>query len=43
MQPDTDSDLRFIRRLTRDVTERGRTTESIIAQYLETVRPSHQQ
>ncbi len=40
---DTDSDLRFIRRLTRDVTERGRTTESIIAQYLETVRPSHQQ
>jgi uridine kinase len=40
---DTDSDLRFIRRLTRDVAERGRTPESIIGQYLETVRPSHQQ
>lgn len=40
---DTDADLRFIRRLQRDVAERGRTTESIIAQYLATVRPSHEQ
>jgi uridine kinase len=40
---DTDADLRFIRRLQRDVTERGRTPDSIIAQYLETVRPSHLQ
>ena len=40
---DTDADLRFIRRLQRDVVERGRTPESIIAQYLETVRPSHLQ
>ncbi|MGD9702920.1 MAG: uridine kinase [Acidimicrobiia bacterium] len=40
---DTDADLRFIRRLQRDVVERERTPESIIAQYLETVRPSHLQ
>jgi uridine kinase len=40
---DTDADLRFIRRLQRDVAERGRTPDSIIAQYLETVRPSHLQ
>jgi uridine kinase len=39
----TDGDLRFIRRLERDVAERGRTPDSIIAQYLATVRPSHQQ
>lgn len=38
---DTDSDLRFIRRLTRDTTKRGRTTESVIQQYLNTVRPMH--
>jgi uridine kinase len=38
---DTDSDLRFIRRLNRDITERGRTTESVIKQYLSTVRPMH--
>jgi uridine kinase len=38
---DTDSDLRFIRRLQRDITERGRTTESVIKQYLNTVRPMH--
>jgi uridine kinase len=38
---DTDSDLRFIRRLQRDITERGRTTESVIKQYLSTVRPMH--
>jgi len=38
---DTDSDLRFIRRLQRDITERGRTTEMVIKQYLSTVRPMH--
>jgi uridine kinase len=38
---DTDSDLRFIRRLQRDIAERGRTTESVIKQYLSTVRPMH--
>lgn len=38
---DTDSDLRFIRRLHRDITERGRTTESVIKQYLSTIRPMH--
>lgn len=38
---DTDSDLRFIRRLYRDLTERGRTTESVIQQYQNTVRPMH--
>jgi uridine kinase len=40
---DTDDDLRFIRRLQRDVQDRGRTAESVIKQYLETVRPMHQQ
>ena len=38
---DTDADLRFIRRLQRDVRERGRSPESVIQQYLATVRPSH--
>jgi uridine kinase len=38
---DTDSDTRFIRRLQRDVAERGRTMESVIDQYLNTVRPMH--
>lgn len=38
---DTDADLRFIRRLVRDIRERGRTLESIVAQYQETVRPMH--
>jgi uridine kinase len=38
---DTDADLRFIRRLRRDLVERGRTVENVIAQYLETVRPMH--
>ncbi|NPV84401.1 MAG: uridine kinase [Anaerolineae bacterium] len=38
---DTDSDLRFIRRLQRDLAERGRTTETVIHQYLSTVRPMH--
>jgi uridine kinase len=40
---DTDADLRLIRRLERDVAERGRTVDSIVAQYLATVRPSHEQ
>jgi uridine kinase len=40
---DTDADLRFIRRLQRDVAERGRSSESIVQQYLATVRPSHEQ
>jgi len=38
---DTDADLRLIRRLQRDISERGRTTESVIHQYLKTVRPMH--
>lgn len=38
---DTDADLRFIRRLQRDIGERGRTPESVINQYLRTVRPMH--
>lgn len=38
---DTDSDIRFIRRLERDLTERGRTTESVVKQYQTTVRPMH--
>ncbi|MGI9029165.1 MAG: uridine kinase [Ilumatobacteraceae bacterium] len=40
---DTDADLRLIRRLSRDVAERGRTVESVIDQYLRTVRPAHEQ
>ncbi|MBW4435970.1 MAG: uridine kinase [Pleurocapsa minor GSE-CHR-MK-17-07R] len=38
---DADADLRFIRRLKRDIGERGRTPESVISQYLATVRPMH--
>ncbi len=38
---DTDADIRFIRRLHRDVNERGRTLESVVNQYLTTVRPMH--
>ncbi len=38
---DTDPDIRFIRRLQRDITERGRTVQSVINQYLTTVRPMH--
>ena len=38
---DTDADLRFIRRLGRDIRERGRTVESVVEQYLATVRPMH--
>jgi uridine kinase len=40
---DTDADIRFIRRLERDLAERGRTMESVIRQYLATVRPMHQE
>jgi uridine kinase len=40
---ETADDLRFIRRLQRDVHERGRTVESVIKQYLGTVRPMHEQ
>ena len=38
---DTDADLRFIRRLNRDIAERGRTVENVVEQYLATVRPMH--
>jgi len=38
---DTDADLRFIRRLRRDIAERARTVDSVVHQYLETVRPMH--
>jgi len=38
---DTDADVRFIRRLERDIAERGRTVESVIHQYQSTVRPMH--
>lgn len=38
---DTDADIRFIRRLQRDVTQRNRSPESVIEQYLTTVRPMH--
>jgi len=38
---DTDADLRFIRRLVRDIRERGRTMEMVIEQYMATVRPMH--
>lgn len=40
---DTDADIRFIRRLDRDVHERGRSVESVINQYTTTVRPMHLQ
>ena len=40
---DTDADLRLIRRLKRDMQERGRTFDSVIAQYMETVRPMHRE
>ncbi len=40
---DIDADIRFIRRLQRDIVERGRTIESVINQYLTTVRPMHLQ
>lgn len=40
---DTDADVRIIRRLLRDINERGRTMESVITQYLNVVRPMHLQ
>lgn len=39
---DTPADIRFIRRLLRDQTERGRTADSVVRQYLATVRPGHE-
>ncbi len=38
---DTPDDIRFIRRMQRDITERGRTPESVVEQYLQVVRPGH--
>jgi uridine kinase len=38
---DTDDDIRFIRRLQRDIAERGRSMDMVITQYLTTVRPMH--
>jgi uridine kinase len=38
---DTDADLRFIRRMVRDIRERGRTTDMVVEQYMKTVRPMH--
>jgi uridine kinase len=38
---DTDADVRFIRRLRRDIRDRGRSLDSVIEQYLESVRPMH--
>jgi len=38
---DTDADIRLTRRIRRDITERGRTIESVLSQYEETVRPMH--
>jgi len=40
---DTDADERFIRRLRRDIADRGRTVDQVIDQYLKTVRPMHLQ
>ena len=40
---DTDADVRLLRRIERDVAERGRTIDSVMAQYLATVRPGHLQ
>lgn len=40
---DTDPDVRFIRRLLRDTKERGRSVESVVAQYMDVVRPMHLQ
>lgn len=40
---DTDADIRIIRRIARDINERGRTLESVIDQYLNVVRPMHNQ
>lgn len=40
---DTDADVRIIRRITRDINDRGRTLDSVIDQYLGTVKPAHEQ
>lgn len=40
---DTDADVRILRRIVRDVKERGRSLESVIEQYLTTVKPMHEQ
>lgn len=40
---DTDSDLRIIRRMLRDINERGRTIDSVVDQYINVVRPMHNQ
>lgn len=40
---DTDADLRLSRRLLRDVVERGRTMESVVNQYIQTVKPMHEE
>jgi len=40
---DTDADVRLLRRLSRDISDRGRTLESVTHQYLESVRPMHQE
>ena len=40
---DTDADVRIIRRLVRDINERGRTIDSVINQYLNVVKPMHEQ
>ena len=40
---DTDADVRILRRIVRDVRDRGRSLESVVNQYLETVKPMHEQ
>lgn len=40
---DTDADVRILRRITRDVKERGRSLDSVVEQYLTTVKPMHEQ
>ena len=40
---ETDADVRFIRRLQRDINERSRTMEDVIEQYMNTVRPMHEE
>jgi uridine kinase len=40
---ETDADVRILRRIRRDVLERGRSLEGVIEQYLETVKPMHEQ
>lgn len=39
---DTDADVRILRRLVRDVSERGRSIDSVVSQYLNTVKPMHE-